>query len=225
MSDHQNGLHLEAENWPRALFAVALAFSVFQVVTAAFPLISTQVLRAMHVGLLLLVVYISYPAFGIGRPWQPLAWLLGMAGLGTAVYQWVFEGDLIQRSGELTQADMVVGVVLIVLVFEAARRVMGIALPIICALFLAYGLFGEHLPGDLAHRGYGFDQIVNQLSFGTEGLYGTPTYVSATYIYLFILFGAFLEQAGMIRLFTDFAMGLFGHRVGGRPRSRYSPRR
>ncbi|ORB32806.1 hypothetical protein BST41_33545, partial [Mycolicibacterium porcinum] len=83
--------------------------------------------------------------------------------------------------------------------------------PIICALFLAYGLFGEHLPGDLAHRGYGFDQIVNQLSFGTEGLYGTPTYVSATYIYLFILFGAFLEQAGMIRLFTDFAMGLFGH--------------
>ena len=63
--------------------------SVFQVVTAAFPLISTQVLRAMHVGLLLLVVYISYPAFGIRRPWQPLAWLLGMAGLGTAVYQWV----------------------------------------------------------------------------------------------------------------------------------------
>ncbi|MGU1112709.1 TRAP transporter large permease subunit [Pseudomonas aeruginosa] len=144
MSDHQNGLHLEAENWPRALFAVALAFSVFQVVTAAFPLISTQVLRAMHVGLLLLVVYISYPAFGIGRPWQPLAWLLGMAGLGTAVYQWVFEGDLIQRSGELTQADMVVGVVLIVLVFEAARRVMGIAfwvaLGLLCAGFFRLGI-------------------------------------------------------------------------------------
>src|SRR5690606_21482206 len=59
------------------------------------------------------------------------------------------------------------------------------------------------------------DQIVNQLSFGTEGLYGTPTYVSATYIFLFILFGSFLEQAGMIKLFTDFAMGLFGHRMGG----------
>lgn len=58
------------------------------------------------------------------------------------------------------------------------------------------------------HRGYGVDQIINQLSFGTEGLYGTPTYVSATYIFLFILFGAFLEQAGMIRLFTDFCDGL-----------------
>jgi len=110
---------------------------------------------------------------------------------------------------------MVIGILLVVLVFEAARRVMGIALPVICGLFLAYGLFGEYLPGDLAHRGYGFDQIINQLSFGTEGLYGTPTYVSATYIFLFILFGAFLEQAGMIKLFTDFAMGLFGHKQGG----------
>ena len=88
MSDHQNGLHLEAENWPRALFAVALAFPCSRSSPRPF-LISTQVLRAMHVGLLLLVVYISYPAFGIRRPWQPLAWLLGMAGLGTAVYQWV----------------------------------------------------------------------------------------------------------------------------------------
>ncbi len=135
--------------------------------------------------------------------------------MATALYQWVFEADLIQRSGDLTTADMIIGVILIVLVFEAARRVMGIALPIICGLFLAYGLFGEYLPGDLAHRGYGVDQIINQLSFGTEGLYGTPTYVSATYIFLFILFGAFLEKAGMIKLFTDFAMGLFGHKLGG----------
>lgn len=215
MNETSHGLGVETARWPASLFAVALAFSVFQVATAAFPLISTQILRAVHVGFLLLVVYLCYPAHGYRRPWQPLAWLLGLAGMATAAYQWIFEGELIQRSGELTQGDMVVGVLLIVLVFEAARRVMGIALPIICSLFLAYGLLGEYLPGDLAHRGYGFDQIVNQLSFGTEGLYGTPTYVSATYIYLFILFGAFLEQAGMIRLFTDFAMGLFGHRSGG----------
>ncbi|MDF3931910.1 TRAP transporter permease [Pseudomonas citronellolis] len=215
MSDTAHGLHADTERWPASLFAVALAFSIFQIATAAFPLISTQVLRAVHVGFLLLVVYLSYPARGQGRPWQPLAWLLGLAGMATAAYQWFFEADLIQRSGELTHGDMLIGLVMIVLVFEAARRVMGIALPIICALFLVYGLLGQYLPGELAHRGYGFDQIVNQLSFGTEGLYGTPTYVSATYIYLFILFGAFLEQAGMIRLFTDFAMGLFGHRSGG----------
>jgi TRAP-type uncharacterized transport system fused permease subunit len=94
-----------------------------------------------------------------------------------------------------------------VLVFEAARRIMGLALPLVCLGFPAYGLFGQYLPGDLAHRGYGFDQIVDQLAFGTEGIYGTPTYVSATYIFLFILFGAFLEQAGMINLFNRLRAG------------------
>lgn len=209
------GLSETPDTWPKSLFHVALLFSTYQIITAAFHPVSTQVLRAGHVGFLLLMVFLSYPARGSQRPWQPLAWVLGLAGMATAIYQWYFEGDLIQRSGDLTQADMVVGVVLTVLVFEAARRVMGPALPIICGLFLAYGLFGQYLPGDLRHRGYGFDQVINQLAFGTEGFYGTPTYVSATYIYLFILFGAFLEQAGMIRLFTDFAMGLFGHRMGG----------
>jgi TRAP transporter 4TM/12TM fusion protein len=215
MSEDQHGIPANPRDWPRTLFYVALAFSVFQIVTAAFSPISSQVLRAVHVGFLLWVVFLSYPAYGTNRPWQPMAWALSLAGIATAAYQWVFEADLIQRSGDLTTGDMVIGLILIALVFEAARRVMGIALPIICGLFLAYGLFGEYLPGELAHRGYGFDQIVNQLAFGTEGLYGTPTYVSATYIFLFILFGAFLEQAGMIKLFTDFAMGLFGHKLGG----------
>ncbi|MBC3347967.1 TRAP transporter permease [Pseudomonas sp. SWRI196] len=215
MSEIQHGLPSDPRDWPKTLFYVALLFSVFQIITAAFSPISSQVLRAVHVGFLLWVVFLSYPAYGASRPWQPLAWVLSLAGIATAAYQWVFESDLIQRSGDLTSTDLIVGIVLIVLVFEAARRVMGIALPLICGLFLAYGLFGEYLPGELAHRGYGFDQIVNQLSFGTEGLYGTPTYVSATYIFLFILFGSFLEKAGMIKLFTDFAMGLFGHKLGG----------
>ncbi|WP_324732485.1 TRAP transporter permease [Pseudomonas paeninsulae] len=215
MTEQNHGLAAGPGDWPKALFYVALLFSIFQITTAAFHPVSSQILRAVHVGFLLLVVFLSIPLVGKHKPWQPLAWLLGLAGMGTAAYQWVFEADLIQRSGDLTSADMVVGLVLIVLVFEAARRVMGIALPLICGLFLAYGLLGQYLPGDLAHRGYGLDQIVNQLAFGTEGFYGTPTYVSATYIFLFILFGSFLEQAGMIKLFTDFAMGLFGHKLGG----------
>ena len=215
MSEHQPALAPNPADWPRAVFAIALAFSTFQIVTAAFHPVSTQVLRAVHVAFLLLMIFLVYPSVGRGRPWQPLAWLLGLAGIATAAYQWVFEADLIQRSGDLTQADLLIGVLLVALVFEGARRVMGIALPLICGTFLAYALFGEYLPGDWAHRGYGVDQVINQLSFGTEGIYGTPTYVSATYIFLFILFGAFLEQAGMIRLFTDFAMGYFGHKRGG----------
>ncbi len=92
---------------------------------------------------------------------------------------------------------------------------MGIALPLIAGMFLAYCLFGEYLPSPLNHRGYSFSQVIDHMAFGTEGIYGIPTYVSSTYIFLFILFGSFLERAGMIRLFTDVAMGLFGHKQGG----------
>ncbi|MDQ5882563.1 MAG: hypothetical protein QG616_2397, partial [Pseudomonadota bacterium] len=103
----------------------------------------------------------------------------------------------------------------VLMLFEAARRILGLALPLVCLTFLAYGLFGQYLPGDLAHRGYAFTQIVDQLAFGTEGIYGIPTLVSATYIFLFILFGAFLEHAGMINLFNSLALGLVGHTKGG----------
>ena len=193
------------------LFYVAILFSIFQLVTAAFSPLSSQVVRAIHVGFLMLVVYAHYPPLKI----RAFGWMLGLLGFAIGIYHWIFEADLIQRAGELTDVDMVVGILLIVLVFEAARRVLGAALPIICGAFFAYGIFGQYLPGALGHRGFGFDQIVGQLSFGTEGIYGTPTYVSSSYIFLFILFGSFLEQAGMIKLFTDVALGLFGHKRGG----------
>src|SRR5438445_2998962 len=97
----------------------------------------------------------------------------------------------------------------------AKRELTGLALPIICALFLAYGLFGQYLPSIIAHRGYGFDQIVGQLYLGSEGIYGIPALVSATYIFRFILFGSFLEHAGMINLFNRIAFGFVGHARGG----------
>jgi TRAP transporter 4TM/12TM fusion protein len=194
-----------------SLFWVAVVFSAFQIVTAAFSPLSSMVVRSVHVGFLLLLTFVLRAPSGV----RPLGWAIGALAFATGVYQWVFEADLIQRAGELTPADMVLGIVTIVLVFEAARRLLGFALPLICLAFLAYAVFGEYLPGALAHRGYGIDQVVNQLAFGTEGIYGTPIYVSSTYIFLFILFGSFLEQAGMITLFTDFALGLFGHAKGG----------
>lgn len=203
-----------------ALFWVAIAFSSYQIWMASFHPLSSQVIRAIHVGFVLLMIFALYPPFGqregaLGTLGKVLGWVLGLTGFVFSFYHWVFESDLTARAGELIGADWVIGVVSVLLVFEAARRVMGWGLPLICALFLLYALFGEHLPGTMAHRGYGLDQIVSQLGFGTEGIYGTPTYVSSTYIFLFILFGAFLEQAGMIRLFNDFAMGTVGHTRGG----------
>ena len=202
-----------------AIFWIALAFSCFQLITAAFSPLSSQVVRTVHVGFVLWLIFLLYPPFGNSARWsgigRALGWALGLTGFVFGLYHWQFEADLTQRAGDLTSADWVVGVVTVVLVFEAARRAMGWGLPVVCGVFLLYGIFGQYLPGNLAHRGFGLDQIVGTLGFGTEGIYGTPTYVSSSYIFLFILFGAFLEQAGMIALFTDFAMGTVGHTRGG----------
>jgi len=195
---------------------VALAFSSYQLVIAAFSPLSSLIARSLHVGFLLLLAFLIYP-IGSKADRHRIAWydaILAVVAFALAFYHWVFEAELIQR-GEPILADLVVGTIVVVLVFEAARRVLGLALPIVCATFLAYGLFGQYLPSAIAHRGYGFDQIVGQLYLGTEGIYGIPTLVSATYIFLFILFGSFLEHAGMINLFNSIALGFVGHARGG----------
>jgi TRAP transporter 4TM/12TM fusion protein len=198
------------------VFWVAVAFSTYQLIAAAFHPFSSQVIRAFHVGFVLLLIFLLYPPFGQHKGFgKALGWALGLTGFIFSFYHWVFEVELNLRAGEMIWSDWIIACVTITLVFDAARRVMGWGLPIICLIFLLYAIFGNHLPGMLAHRGYGLDQIIGLLGFGTEGIYGVPTYVSSTFIFLFILFGAFLEQAGMIKLFNDFAMGTVGHTRGG----------
>ena len=199
------------------LFAVAVAFSVFQIWTAAFNPLSSMVVRSVHVGFLMLMTFVL---FGIrqdrerrGVPWYD--WLLGLTGFAVGLYHYVFETELILRAGDPSTADLVVGAIAVALVFEAARRIMGLVLPILCGIFIPYALFGRHLPFGLAHRGYDLDQVIDNLYLSVEGIYGTPTFVSATFIFLFILFGAFLERAGMIKLFNDVSLGLVGHAKGG----------
>ena len=201
----------------RVVFFAAIAFCFFQIITAAFSPLSSIVLRSVHVGFLL---FLTFMLFRVGEtdrrrtvPWHD--WMLAIMAFALGLYHWVFEADLIQRAGQPNTADIVVGFVVILLVFEAARRIMGWSLPLMCAVFIPYALFGRSLPSFLSHRGFAYEQVVDQLYLGTEGIYGVPTFVSATYIFLFILFGAFLERAGMIQLFNDVALGLVGHQKGG----------
>ena len=197
--------------------AGALTFSAFQLTIAAISPLSSQVTRSLHVAFLLLLAYLLYPAARRGHhhtiPWHD--WLLALGAFALGFYHWLFEADLIQRAGQPNTADLIVGTAVVGLLFEAARRVIGIALPTVAGVFLAYGLFGQFLPGSLAHRPFGYDQVVAQLYVATGGIYGTPTLVSATYIFLFILFGSFLEHSGMMRLFNSVALGTVGHTKGG----------
>jgi len=201
----------------RLLFFIAVAFSTFQVLTALGLLaLPSQIVRAVHVGFLLLLAFPLIAAARRNPGWiRVLSWVAALLGAAAALYQWVFYRDLIVRSGYPTDLDLIVGSVLLVVLLVASWRALGAALPILSGAFLAYCLLGQYLPQPLGHRGYDFSQVIDHMAFGTEGVYGIPIYVSSTYIFLFILFGAFLERAGMIRLFTDVALGLVGHARGG----------
>ena len=200
----------------RAAFSIAVAFSAFQLYTAAYGNLPSQVVRAMHVGFLLLLGFALIAnlksSSAAAKTWF---WGLGVLGFLTGVYNWVFYEAILRRTGFLTTPDIVVGTILIVLVFEGARRLMGLPLAFIAGIFLAYCFFGNHLPPPFIHRGYDFVQIIENFAYGTEGIYGTPIYVSAAYIFIFVVFAAFLEKAGMIALFNDFALGLVGSWRGG----------
>ena len=123
--------------------------------------------------------------------------------------------DIALRAGIVYNYELVLGGIFIVLVFEAGRRVLGYVLPSFCFLFLPFAYFGRYLPGPLQHFGLSISRIIEELYLTTDGLFGLVTGVSATYIYLFVLFGAFLSSTKTSEFFNDIAMALTGHRKGG----------
>ncbi|HEY1384497.1 MAG TPA: TRAP transporter permease [Dongiaceae bacterium] len=197
-----------------ALATLAATYAILERYAGGLP---SQVLRTMHVGFLCLVGALALAASLAGKErierW--LLWLIGVAGFLGGLYQWAFYFDLVQRSGDLLTTDLVVGGVVLATLFVLVWRVMGPALPITAGLFLAYCLLGQYLPAPLDHRPYDVAQVIDHMVFGTEGVYGTPVLVSATYIFLFILFGSFMEQAGIIRFFNEISMAAFGRARGG----------
>jgi TRAP transporter 4TM/12TM fusion protein len=201
----------------RILFWIAVTFSVFQIATAAHLIdFASQITRAFHLGFL---AFLGFPLLAIlkggSNMARSLGWTMAALGVTVALYQWWEYVPLIMRAGDPETRDIVIGCIALFTVFAAAWALMGPALPIISGLFLSYCLFGQYLPRPFNHRGYDFSQVVDHMAFGTEGIYGIPIYVSSTYIFLFILFGSFLEKAGMIKLFTDVSLGLVGHKQGG----------
>jgi TRAP transporter 4TM/12TM fusion protein len=201
----------------KILFYIAIAFSSFQLLTAAHIIdVPSQVLRAVHVGFLGLL---GFPlVLAIKKKnifFRIIGWCIAIVSVAVAIYQIVEYKPLILRAGDPIQIDIIFGVLALLVVFSVSWVIMGIALPIICGVFLLYCLFGNHLSGLFQHRGYDFKTVIEHMTYGTEGIYGVPTYVSSTFIFLFILFGSFLERAGMIKLFTDVSLGLVGHTTGG----------
>lgn len=163
------------------------------------------------------LVYLLYPT---RKSWSrhklhPFDLLLAILGAATPAYIVIEYRHLVLRSGMVSGMDLVVGTLGILLVIEAARRIVG--LPMVCVVlaFVAYAFAGPYMPGVLAHRGLTLEQLVGHLYFTTEGIFGIPLGVSSTFIFLFILFGAYLESTGLGKFFIDLANALAGWASGG----------
>ncbi len=202
----------------KIVFLIAVAMSLFHLYTAGFGVLLAHKQRAVHLMFVLVLGFLLYPASKKGRsavgvPWYD--WLLAAAGIMVNTYILVFYEVLVRRGGLPTQLDMVMGVLTVILVLELTRRSIGAPLAIIAVLALLYGYFGYLIPGDLGHIGYSVRRLVNQMYMATEGIFGIPLGVSATFVFLFILFGAFLEVTGVGQFFIDLAFALAGKSRGG----------
>ncbi len=197
--------------------ALAIMFSIFQLYTAIFGVLPAQLQRSIHVTFAFVLAYLLYPS-SKKMPKNKMHWfdvtLAIISGFVGLYYSFNYN-SLLLRAGDQTPMDIVVAILAVLFVLEAARRVVGLPIVIIASTFLLYAKFGAFLPGFLNHRGYSVERIVSHMYFTTEGIFGTPIGVSSTFIFLFILFGAFLDKTGIGKFFIDLANAIAGKAVGG----------
>ncbi|MBI4591192.1 MAG: TRAP transporter fused permease subunit [Candidatus Rokubacteria bacterium] len=195
---------------------VAIAWSLFQVYTVAAGMFDLLIQLPLHVAFALTLAFLTPRAAGERVGWGSRGAALLSALMG--VYFILENPRLVTRMpfvDEPRVLDMVVGCVFLALLLEASRRLVGAALTVLALVFVAYAFVGPWLPGFLSHGGTAFARFLDGQVLSTEGVFGIPTLVSATYIYLFILFGCFMSRVGLIQFFTDLALSLAGWSRGG----------
>jgi len=203
-----------------ALFAIGL--SLFQLYTAGIQPLNLFYQRGGHLAFILVLAFLLFPSSK--RAWirWPIDAAFIAASLASTGYLLLNLNAIVNRSGFYTQQDIVMGAIGTVVVLEAARRVIGPTISIIGIIFILYAMTGPRglisgitLPGILQHRGYDVNRIVDQLFLGQEGIFGIPLGVAATFVFIFVLFGAFLEVTGAGRFFIDLAYAAAGRQRGG----------
>ncbi|MEW9052014.1 MAG: TRAP transporter permease [Neobacillus sp.] len=201
------------------VFAGLLAFSLFHLYTGIFGMLTAQLQRSIHLGFALALIFLLFPARKKNRGKErKVAWydyILAVISIIVGAYWPLLIDDLVLRAGTVTQIDFWVGLSAILLVLEATRRTVGLPITIIALVFMLYAIFGQYMPGFIAHRGLSLDRLVQTMFFTTEGILGTPLGVSSTFIFLFLLFGSFLIKTGVGQYFNDLAIAIAGKSVGG----------
>jgi TRAP transporter 4TM/12TM fusion protein len=204
---------------------ICVAWSFFQLSIASWLILDTTFIRAIHLGFALLVVYLNYPMFK--KPVLGLKYLaaknripildfaLAIIACFAALYIAIDYEGMTLRYGDPIARDIIIGLVLTAVLLEASRRVIGPALPVIAGAFIVYAFAGPYMPDLIAFKGTSMNRFVGQMTMSTEGIYGIPLDVSATIVFLFVLFGAMLDKAGAGQYFIRLALSLLGGFKGG----------
>jgi TRAP transporter 4TM/12TM fusion protein len=201
---------------------LAVAWSAFQLSIASFWILDTVTIRSIHLAFALLLAFMLYPARSRSRGapdpagrGSAFAIALGISAFAAALYITADYVGLAGRQGAPLARDIAVGLALILLLLEATRRVIGPALPLIAGLFCIYSFLGPYMPPVISFKGVSIGRFIGQMTMSTEGVYGIPLHVSASIVFLFVLFGAMLEKAGAGTFFVRLALALLGRFRGG----------
>ena len=196
---------------------VAVAGVLFQLWNAGFGTLAEIQVRSMHWAYISLIAFLVYPPFARSsrtKVWI-VDWVLAAATFASGLYIYVSWMDIANRLGFTIPREVVFGVITVILVLELMRRVVGWPLVITVGVFIAYAFLGPYMPMIIIHRGISLEGLMRTLYISTDGIFGMPMGISASFVILFIIFGAFLQESGGGKLFTDIAFGMVGKSTGG----------
>ncbi len=226
LAEEEEGIGRKPHGWQKYLIpTIAITWSLFQLSLPKFLLIDSTYIRAIHLAFALVLVFLNYPL--LKKPYFGLKYfaehnkipvldmIIAVIAAFSALYLILFYDGIVTRYGAPSMMDSTVGLLLVLILLEAARRTIGPALPIIATGFIGYSFLGPYMPDLIAFKGTSLDRFVGQMTMSTEGIYGIPLDVSATIVFLFVLFGAMLDKAGAGNYFIQLALSLLGRFKGG----------
>ena len=218
ISEFEGHRDFRKDSWQYWFVAIiAFLWSLYQLYIVLDPGNSAHV-RAIHLAFGIALAFSMHAISKSPKLKDTITWydfVFMLIGVAAVLYQWYAYKDLAMRSGAWTQMDIVVGIVTIIIVLEASRRVMGLPLMIAAIMFLLYDYFGPYLPDMIAHKGASINKIMGQMVLTTEGIFGVPLGVSAGFVFLFVLFGSLLDKAGAGEYFIKVSYTLLGRYDGG----------
>lgn len=203
--------------WGKVVSVICILMAAFQLYSAGSGLVDDVYVVSIHLAFVMLIIFLLFPATkksNMKVP-SPIDIVLGILAFWVALYVSIFSAKINRQMGIPTTADLIFGTIAVIIVLEATRRAIGKSLPIVALIFMAFAYFGRAIPGPFRHAGYNTKQIVKMLYLTDEGIFGTALNTSATYVVLFIFFGAIMAEIGMSQFLSNFALAIAGGSVGG----------